>query len=260
MAIIDTTLGTIGMTEVGSGGTPLVFLHGVGSDRSAWAPQLAHFGARRRTIAFDYPGYGDSDPASPSPTLPHDRFAAAILAALDALDIPRAHVCGLSLGGVVAIALAALAPDRVASLVIADSFLVHPDGAAIIARSIAASSDMTALAAARVPVLLAPGADDALARDLMQVMSAIDPAAFRLGSSAVWAADQRDRASAITGAALVLCGEQDVVTPPALSNQVAAVIPGATLLLIPGAGHLANLEQPTMFNAAIDAFLSDLAP
>ena len=140
MVKLSTSLGMIGVDERGSGGVPLVFLHGVGSDRSAWAPQLAHFGLTRRTIAVDYPGYGESDPARPSDEAPHDRFAAAILAALDALEIGQAHICGLSLGGVVAIALAALAPGRVASLIIADSFLVHRDGAAIIERSIAATS------------------------------------------------------------------------------------------------------------------------
>jgi 3-oxoadipate enol-lactonase len=198
MAKLSTSLGIIGVDEQGSGGVPLVFLHGVGSDRSAWAPQLAYFGTTRRTIALDDPGYGESDPARPSGEAPHDRFARAILAALDALEIGQAHICGLSLGGVVAIALAALAPERVASLVIVDSFLVHPDGPAIVERSQAASCDMVALARARVPVLLGAEADPSLLAELEQVMARIDPAAFRLASRAVWAADQRERATAIT--------------------------------------------------------------
>ncbi|MEG3155933.1 alpha/beta fold hydrolase [Sphingomonas sp. RB1R13] len=260
MAKLSTSLGIIGVDEQGSDGVPLVFLHGVGSDRSAWAPQLAHFGMARRTIAFDHPGYGESDPARPSDEAPHDRFAAAILAALDALEIGQAHICGLSLGGVVAIALAALAPGRVASLIIADSFLAHPDGPAIVERSVAASCDMAALARARVPVLLGAGADPSLVAELEQVMAQIDPAAFRLASRAVWAADQRERATAISVPTLVICGSEDRVTPPALSEAVTSAIDRARLVMIQAAGHLPNLEQAALFNFALDRFLSEPAP
>ena len=65
MPIVETNTGrSIGYEEAGSGeAMPIVFLHGVGSDKSTWRPQLHHFGRNRRTLAFDYPGYGDSDPA-----------------------------------------------------------------------------------------------------------------------------------------------------------------------------------------------------
>src|SRR3954463_12541967 len=91
----------IGYDEAGRGGrTPIVFLHGVGSDKSVWRPQLDHFGKARRALAFDYPGYGESDPV---PDASRDDYASAILAAMDALGMERAHICGLSLGGVIAI-------------------------------------------------------------------------------------------------------------------------------------------------------------
>ena len=113
MASIDTARGRIGLIDTGSGdGAPIVFLHGVGSDKSVWQPQLDHFGKTRRALAFDYPGYGESGPA---PDATRDDFASAILAAMDTLGIDRAHICGLSLGGVVAIALHSSAPDRCAS-------------------------------------------------------------------------------------------------------------------------------------------------
>ena len=260
MARIDTALGAIGVAEAGAGGVPLVFLHGVGSDKSAWAGQVAYFGGSRRTIALDYPGYGESDPSSAGEDAPHDRFAAVILAALAALGVGRFHLCGLSLGGIVAIAIAHRAPARTASLILANTFAVHPDGTAIRDRSVAASSDMAVLARARVPALLAPDPDPALVADLVAVMARIDPAAFRLGSSAVWPADQRDRAAAIAAPTLVLCGAEDRVTPPALSDALAELIPHARRVDIPAAGHLPNLEQPATFNAALDAFLADLAP
>src|SRR5438309_7808135 len=111
----------ISYTAAGDGGaTPIVFLHGVGSDKSVWHPQLAHFGRTRRAVAFDYPGYGDSDCAREGTT--RDDYASAIISAMLELGVDRAHICGLSLGGVVAIAMHHAAPERCASLILADSF------------------------------------------------------------------------------------------------------------------------------------------
>ena len=257
MGTIHTAKGTIGGVESGSGdATPIIFLHGVGSDKSVWAPQLAHFGQQRRAVALDYPGYGESNP---SPGATRDDFAAAILAAMDALDIDRAHVCGLSLGGVIAIALHAAAPNRSASLILADSFAVHPDGQAIFDRSEAASRTigMRGLAEARAGALLGTAATPAMHAEVIATMSNIDPAAYVVGARAVWLADQVDRASSIRVPTLVLVGDEDSITPPALSEQLVSLIPGATIEVIAGAGHLANLEQPAAFNAAIDTFLKD---
>src|SRR4051795_4062954 len=142
---------SLGYTDSGVGSaTPIVFLHGVGSDKSAWAPQLLHFAKDRRSVAFDYPGYGDSDTAPEGTS--RDDYATTIFAAMTELGIQSAHICGLSLGGVVAIAMHALWPKRVKSLILADTFADHPEGRAIYDRSIAASSDLRAMAENRVDV------------------------------------------------------------------------------------------------------------
>jgi 3-oxoadipate enol-lactonase len=245
----------IGVERAGSGDAlPIAFLHGVGSDKSVWAPQLDHFCATRRAVAFDYPGYGESDPAPTGTT--RDDLAKAILAAMDALDIGRAQICGLSLGGVIAIAMHHAAPERCASLILADTFAVHPDGQAIHDRSVAASEQMSELAAARTPVLLAPGASEELHAQVRETMARIDPAAFRIGAEAVWLADQRDRAAAIAVPTLVLVGAEDTVTPPELSQQLADLIPGAALQMLAGAGHLSNIERPADFNRLVEEFLA----
>lgn len=255
MGVVATALGNVGVALSGdaTGTTPVLFLHGVGSDKSVWEPQLAWFGRSRRAVAIDYPGYGESEFRA---GLTHDDFAATALAVLDALEIERAHICGLSLGGVVAIALHHRARDRSASLILADSFAVHPEGTAIFERSVAASGNMAAMAAARTPAIVANGASDALRRGLETTMAAIDPAAFRQGAEAVWLADQRDRVAAIDVPALILVGSEDRVTPPALSRELAALIAGSKLVEIADAGHLANIEQPDAFNAAVDDFLT----
>ena len=254
MGAIDTSVGRIGVADNGTAaGEPILFLHGVGSDKSVWQPQLDHYRGRRTAIAMDYPGYADS---ALQPAATRDDFARAAFALLDALGHGSAHVCGLSLGGVVAIAMHALAPERCRSLILADTFARHPDGQAIYDRSVAGSREMRALAEARIDVLLAEGADPTLRTDLIETMAAIDPAAYRIGAEAVWLADQSDRSKAIGIPTLVLCGGLDVVTPPSLSEELAGMIPGAELALIDRAGHLANIEKPAEFNAAVDAFLS----
>ena len=244
----------IGFAESGGGErVPIVFLHGVGSDKSVWRPQLAHFASQRRAVAFDYPGYGESDPAPEGTS--RDDFAAAILAAMRALNIPRAHVCGLSLGGVVAIARHALDADACASLILADSFASHPDGQGIYDRAVAASSDLRALAEGRVDVLLAQPADPAVRSEVIETMAAIDPAAYRTGAEAVWLARQEERAAAIRCPTLLLCGTEDHVTPPALSTALTKLIPGAVYEPIERAGHLSNLERPDAFNTLAGAFV-----
>ena len=171
MRRVQTSSGiSIGYEEAGGGhATPIIFLHGVGSDKSVWHPQLAHFGKSRRAIAFDYPGYGDSDPAPETTT--RDDYAEAIHSAFHALGVTQAHICGLSLGGVVAIALCDSVPNHCASLILADTFAVHPEGRAVYQRSIAGSSDLPAMAEARVDVLIAQPADPAVRSEVVETMA-----------------------------------------------------------------------------------------
>jgi 3-oxoadipate enol-lactonase len=253
--VITNDRNEIGYSEAGSGAVPIVFLHGVGSDRSVWHPQLDFFGKRRRSIAFDYPGYGESDPASPGTT--RDDYAAAIISAMHELGVAHAHICGLSLGGVVALALYHAAPERCASLILADTFARHPEGRAIYERSLAGSRDLRGMAEARADLLIAMPADPAVRREVVETMAGIDPAAYRIGAEAVWLADQRERARAVDVPTLVLVGNEDRVTPPGLSRDLAALIRGARLDVIAGAGHLGNLEKPSEFNRLVNAFIEN---
>jgi len=244
----------IGFDEAGTGErAPIVFLHGVGSDKSVWRPQLSHFAGERRAIAFDYPGYGDSDAAPEGTT--RDDYAQAIVSGMRELGVGRAHVCGLSLGGVVALAIHHAAPEMCASLILADTFAAHPDGQAIYDRSMVASSDLRVMAEARVDVLLAQPADPAVRTEVVETMARIDPAAYRIGAEAVWLADQRERAEAVRVPTLVICGTEDRVTPPALSTSLARLIPGARYEPIERSGHLPNIEQPEAFNTLVGAFI-----
>jgi 3-oxoadipate enol-lactonase len=260
MGVISTIRGELGLLEAGAGqnSVPIIFLHGVGSDKGVWRPQLDHFGQARPAIAFDYPGYGES---ALQPDATRDEFAAAILAGMDTLGIHRAHVCGLSLGGIIAMAMHARSAERCASLILADTFASHPDGPGIYQRSIEASTTigMRALAEQRLDILLGSSASRQLRGEVVETMAAIDPAAYRIGAEAVWLADQRDAAALIDVPTLILCGDEDRITPPALSHELADLIRGAQLEIIAKAGHLANAEQPSAFNGAVDRFLANSA-
>jgi 3-oxoadipate enol-lactonase len=255
MVDVQTAAGVIGITVAGERPVPIIFLHGVGSDKSVWRPQLEHFGKTRPAVAIDYPGYGESEFKADAT---REDYARAAWAALDALAIYNAHICGLSLGGVVAIAMHHLAPERCNSLILADTFAVHPEGRAIYERSVAGSRDLPAMAEARADMLLAQPADPAVRREVVETMSRIDPAAFRIGAEAVWLADQRDRAEDIRVPTLVLVGDQDLVTPVDLSNELVDLIPDARMQVIAGAGHLTNLEKPEVFNRIVEGFLASV--
>jgi 3-oxoadipate enol-lactonase len=112
------------------------------------------------------------------------------------------------------------------------------------------------MAEARVDVLIAQPADPGVRREVVETMSAIDPAAYRIGAEAVWLADQRDRAQEIAVPTLVLVGDQDLVTPPELSNELVDLIPDARMQVIAGAGHLGNLEKSEEFNRLVEEFIS----
>ncbi len=256
MGSVVTSMGRIGIAANGSGsGTAILFLHGVGSTKEVWQPQLDHFAGKRSAIAIDYPGYGESECCAGAT---RDDFARAALAALDAMGLKRAHICGLSLGGVVAIALHALAPERCASLILADTFAVHPDGRAIYERSLAGSADMRVLAEARVDALLASPADPLVRSHVIETMAAIDPEAYRIAAEAVWLADQRDRVGDIRVPTLIICGEEDKPTPPELSRELHRLIPHSRLEMIAGSGHLPNIERPAEFNRVADEFIASV--
>jgi 3-oxoadipate enol-lactonase len=254
MAIISTHGAALGVEATDTGkGPPILFLHGVGSDKSVWRRQLQYFDGRRVAISIDYPGYGES---AVQERATRDDYARAAWNALDALGIGRAHVCGLSLGGVVAIAMHALAPERCCSLILADTFAVHPDGQGIYDRSLAGSSNMRAFAEARVDFLLAQPANPEVRAEVIETMARINPAAYRLGAQAVWLADQRDRVRNIAVPTLVICGEEDRPTPPDLSRELHAMIAGSRFELIAHAGHLINIERPAEFNRLVEAFVA----
>jgi 3-oxoadipate enol-lactonase len=223
--------------------------------RRTWAPQLADLSDRWLCVAVDLHGHGES--RAPSKTISIDAFADDVAALLEHLDAGPGHVCGLSMGGIVALRLSSRCPALVRSLVLADAWAFHPEAAAGLARRLTAidSMPLDRLAQQRMPQVLATHAPAEMLERAIADMAGKDPAAYRRSNEVLWAADLRAEAVAVAAPALVVVGELDRVAPPALSIELAALIPGARLRLIPDAGHLSNEENAVVFNRVVREFL-----
>lgn len=249
---------TINYDEAGSG-PPLLLLHAFPFDRSMWEPQLAALASSARVIAPDLPGFGES-PAAPFTI---EGVADLVAEFLGALNVPKATVCGLSMGGYVALALARKHADKLAGLILADTRAGVDDTAAKAGRDKAIATvtekGTAALFEGMAPKVMSDHTQTAKPEVVARAkaIAAKQPAA----SVAAALAALRDRPDANAGLkdiavpTLVIVGEHDAVTPPLAAANLSAQIRGSTLVHIPGAGHLSNLENAEAFNEAVKAFL-----
>lgn len=235
----------------------LLLIHAHPMDARMWAAQSEALSGRLPVVAPDLPGFGSAPPAGPVMSM--GAAAAVCLQAADAAGVERMVVCGLSMGGYVAFELWRMARQRVVGLVLADtrSEADTPEGAdgrrAFAERL---RSEGNGFLVAQPPPLLRA---DAPAERWTFVRETIaDQPAEAIAAAAVGMAERRDSTpdlSAIDVPALVITGELDTLIPPEISSPMAERIPGAELLVIPGAGHLANLEAPEAFTGALASFL-----
>lgn len=252
--------------RAGPPGRPVVLLHGIGGGRAIWRGTVdALAAAGFDAIAVDLPGYGDSRQRAPGGV---DAMAASVVGLIDALGLDRAAVVGHSMGGMVAQALAASHPGRLNALVLActSPAFGKPDGdwqARFVAERLApldAGGGMPALAAALVPPMVGPGADPAGVALATRVMGAVPEATYRAVLAAIVAFDRRADLPAVAAPTLCLAGTLDRTAPPEVMQRMAARIPGARYAAIDGAGHIANVEQPAAFHAALVGFLQETLP
>lgn len=237
---------------------PVVLLHPFPLDARFWEPVAAALARDRPVITADFPGLGSAPPDDPPSVA---RFADAVAARI-AEETPegRAVVCGLSLGGYAALALAARRPGAVAALVLADT-RAEPDTAeAAIARLEAArairAGGLPAFLDDFVPRLVPP--DDAASRAAARALADDQRPEGVAGALEALAGrpDRRPDLAAMAVPALVVVGSEDGITPPVLSEGLAAGLPDAELVVMEGAGHLTALERPAEFTAIVRDFLA----
>ncbi len=248
-------------TERGAGRTAVVLLHGVGGGREAFRPQMQPLADEGfRAVAWDMPGYGESPAIAP-----YDMagLAAALVALLDRLDLARAVLLGHSMGAMVALDAVARTPERVAGLVLSagSPAFGKPDGAwqqAFLRDRLGpldAGRTMADVAQRLVPSMIGAGADPEGVALASRLMSGVPPATYRAALHALMGFDRREALASVAVPTLAVAGEVDPAAPAAVMEKMAARIPGAQFVLLPRAGHLANLEQPQAFNAAVLGFL-----
>jgi pimeloyl-ACP methyl ester carboxylesterase len=240
-------------------GPPLVFLHGVLCDSRVWRRQLAELADEFTVVAWDEPGAGGSSQVPENFGLAD--YADCLAGFIEALELDPAHVAGLSWGGVVAQELYRRHPERIASLILADTYagwkgsLSEEECAA----RLAAGQQVSDLPRGEfirrfLPGLVTDGAPDSVASELFSIMSDFDPVSALNVATAVAACDHRDLLPRIAVPTLLLWGEADARSPLNVAQKLRDGIPGARLIVIPSAGHMSNMEQPDRFNAAVREF------
>ena len=256
-------IGGIAVAESGEPvGEPLLFLHGIGSAGCAFDAQLAHFADQRWCLAPDAPGYAGSHDDLTISSM--DDFADRWIGLLDELGVERATLIGVSWGGVTAARIAARFPARISALVLADSSRGsgRSSDSAVAMRSRLDDLDregIEAFSAARAPRLVSSDASAALVDRVATTMSSsVRLPGYGQAVESMASTDNTEILRSITVPTLVLVGALDVVTTPAESATIADLIPGARLLQIPDAGHLANQEQPDAFNQTVAGFLASI--
>jgi 3-oxoadipate enol-lactonase len=238
-----------------------LFLHGVGGNRGNWEVQQQALSPRWTAGAWDARGYGDSG----GTVRRFEDFADDAAAVIAALGAP-AHVVGLSMGGRIALDLWSRHRDKVASLTLADTSAGAPPDPAKAARALALR--LRPLEEGRSPAdiaeeIVAEIAGPAIAADardaLIDSHRRLRPEGYAAALRAVTSFSAFPPFAEIDVPTLVITGEHDRVAEPDHARAMAAAIPGARFVEIPGAGHVTNIEAPAAFNRALLDFLEDLA-
>jgi pimeloyl-ACP methyl ester carboxylesterase len=240
-------------------GPPLVLLHGFTHDSRAWRPQLESLADQFTVIAWDAPGAGQS--VDPPETFGISDWADSLAGFLAAVGVQRAHMVGLSWGGLLAQAFYQRHPGRVRSLVLADTYagwkgsLPEPIPEQRLAACLRDASLPPAEFVPRyLPGMFSESPSQEVRDELAKIMADFHPLGFRLMATALSHADTRDLLPTIRVPTLLIWGDADARSPMPVAEQLRAAIPGAQLALISGAGHVSNLERSAQFNAVVRDF------
>lgn len=252
--------------DVAGEGPLLVFLHGIGSNRLNWRLQLPAFAGDFTAVAWDARGYGASDDYDGD--LDFSDFSHDLVRVLDHFGAGKAHLCGLSMGGRIAQDFYALYPERVATLVLCDTFAGddESDPRASRSQSIEAfvesrirpfldGADPKERAARNAGRLMAPGASEDAKRRAVEASSMLHVDSYIKTVRASASFSRVDNLANISVPTLLVYGALDPLTPPHVGAYMQEHIKGARLEIIANAGHLTNLEQPGAFNGVVLSFL-----
>jgi 3-oxoadipate enol-lactonase len=252
---------TIAYEDSGKGTIPIIFIHGFPFNKTTWKPQVKALKSTYRVISYDIRGFGKSTTNNEAASM--DLFANDLIAFMDALEIPKAIVCGLSMGGYIVMNAVSRCPERFEAIILSDT------------QCIADSNDAKEKRYQTIEQIKAEGLTHfaenfiktvfckktlahkkELVEEVKQIILATPVQSI---ASTLHALAQRRESCAllktISVPALIICGKDDTLAPLPQSESLLSIIPGSQLQTIRDAGHLSNLEQPDEFTAHIHNFL-----
>ena len=254
-------VGGLGIAFERSGEGPTVLLlHGLLSDCRVWRPQLEDLSNDFTVVAWDAPGCGSSSDPPDAFRMPH--YADTLAGFIDALGLGRPHVVGLSFGAVLALELYRRYPKLPATSVLASAYAGWAGSlpAGVVDERLRGCLREAELPPERfvpnwIPGLLTDQAPAEVIDDVVAIMSEFHPVGYRAMAHALAEADLRDVLPRIDIPTLLLYGEVDRRSPLGVADDLHARIPGSTLSVMPGVGHLSNVEAPDLFNQEVREFL-----
>lgn len=248
----------------GTDGLPaLVFVHAYTCNASLWDGMIARFAPSYRCLALDLPGHGQSEPNNKAADMGF--LAQSVIAVLDDVGVERTHMCGLSIGGMIGQHLGLSHADRMHSLVLACTTGRLPPEAAAMWDTRLEAITMRGLWA-QIHETMERWYGDGLIDGFGP--ADLDPIARMIGSTtvagalscglAVKAHDMLDRLGDVSLPTLVIGADRDLSFPAEHSNALAAAIPGAQMVMLENAGHMAPVQVPDAFEAAMRGFYASL--
>lgn len=238
-------------------GVPLVLINALGTDLRIWDGVVPPLLERYPVIRFDKRGHGLSD-CPPAPYAIRD-FSDDLLDLMDHLEISQATLVGISVGGMIALDFAEIYPERVHALVLCDT--APKIGTVDLWNdriNTLRAHGMDSMADAILSRWFAPSFKEqspALYRGFYNMLTRMPVEGYTGTCEAIRDADLTESVKAISARALVLCGSEDVSTPPVLVREMVTHMPDAEFREIPGAGHLTCVEQPDVVEEEIERFV-----
>lgn len=242
-----------------AGQPPVLLLHSLATHGAMWSAQIPAWGRSFRLIVPDLPGHG-STPADPTLHRFED-YAASVLRLLDSMAVERTAVVGLSLGGMIAQALALRYPDRISALVLAHTFAQVSGAMLPIWKERQATVESQGMEGQVLPTLqrwFTPAfraASPLTLEWIADMIRSTQPAGYCAVAECIQHLDYLDRLGAIQQPTLVVAGSQDKGASPEVASQMHARLAKARLLILPNAGHLGCVDQPVEFTERIGEFL-----
>jgi pimeloyl-ACP methyl ester carboxylesterase len=247
--------------DVEGSGEPLLLIQGLGYGRTGWGPAPSRLAQRFKVVTFDNRGFGESE-ITPGPYTTA-QLAADALGLLDTLELERAHVLGISLGGMIAQELVLSAPERVSKLVLCSTTAGGPTAVPMPEQTVAlmgrqAQLDPSEAMHLFVENALSPSPPSGLVDEIVAYRLAHPPdaAGWYAQAQAGAAHDAMSRLGEIVAPTLVVHGTADNVVDARNAPLIADALPDARLVLLEGVGHLVPWERPEQFVALVEEFLS----